>query len=137
MNISARCEYACRAVVELARLAHTQSPVTAAFIAQKRAIPEKYLVHIMLQLKRARIVQSIRGAQGGYMLARSAESITLLDVVTAVDGAPLDPLPVSGVHSGDIAPTWREVSQQVSNVLDKVTIRSIMDRSATGDMYFI
>lgn len=137
MNISARCEYACRAVVELARLAHTESPVTAMSIAEKRSIPEKYLVHIMLQLKRAGIVRSIRGAQGGYMLARSAETVTLLDIVTAVDGATLDPLPVGGAHSDDIAPAWHEISEEVSKVLEAVTIRSIMDRSAKADMYFI
>lgn len=137
MNISARCEYACRAVVELATLAHTESPVTATCIAEKRSVPEKYLVHIMLQLKRAGIVRSIRGAQGGYMLARSADTITLLDIVTAVDGAILEPLPVGGEHSGDIAPAWREVSAGVCKVLEAVTIRSIIDRSAKADMYFI
>ena len=58
MNISARCDYACRAAVELAKNNHTGKPLTATLIAENRDIPEKYLVHILLQLKRARIVRS-------------------------------------------------------------------------------
>src|SRR5690606_1023379 len=94
MNISSRCEYACRAIVELARHEHTEEPLTAVFIAERRQIPEKYLVHILLQLKRAGFVRSVRGAQGGYLLAQSADEITLLDIIQAIDGPILDPLPV-------------------------------------------
>ena len=137
MNISARCEYACRAIVELARSAQGDKPMTSTFIAQRRSIPDKYLVHILLQLKRAGIVRSVRGAQGGYLLARAPEAISLLDVVTAVDGSVLDPLPVSGTSSEDITPAWRDVAQGISSVLERVTIRSLLDRSSKTDMYYI
>ncbi len=137
MNISARCEYACRAVVELARNAPREKPMTASAIAERRGVPEKYLVHILLQLKRARIVRSVRGAQGGYLLAKSASDITLLDVTTAVDGPVLDPLPVSGSNSKDVQQAWKEVATGVSQVLSNITIQTILDSAPKADMYFI
>lgn len=137
MNISARCEYACRAVVELARYLPNDKPLTSTLIAEKRSIPDKYLVHILLQLKRAGIVRSVRGAQGGYLLARAPEAINLLDIVTAVDGSVLDPLPVSGASSEDITPAWRDVANGISRMLQDVTIQSLLDRSSKADMYYI
>lgn len=137
MNISSRCEYACRAVLELAAHGLEASPLTASAIAERREIPEKYLVHILLQLKRASVVRSVRGAQGGYLLARVASAVTLHDVVTAVDGPILDPLPASGTGSQDLAQAWSDVSASVSNSLKGVTFQSIIDRSSRGHMYYI
>ncbi len=137
MNISARCEYALRAVVELAGNRQPGEPLTALTIARRRSIPEKYLVHILLQLKRAGIVRSFRGAQGGYMLARSADSINLFDVVSAVDGAVLDPLPVSGKGSEDLTPAWKDVAAEVGDALKGVSVQSIRERTAQPDMYYI
>jgi Rrf2 family cysteine metabolism transcriptional repressor len=137
MNISARCEYACRATVELAGHEHKNEPRTATSIAEARGIPGKYLVHILLQLKRANVVRSVRGAQGGYLLARAADSITLYDVMSAVDGPVLDPLPVSDNPDEALAPTWAAVSVGIEAVLKGVTIRSILDGPKPVDMYYI
>ena len=129
MNISARCEYACRAVVELAK--------NAAAGTERRNIPEKYLVHILLHLKRAGIVRSVRGAQGGYLLAQSPEDISLLDITSAVDGPILDPLPVSGTETGDVQIAWRAAADGISEVLGSLSIKSILDQSAKPGMYYI
>lgn len=137
MNISSRCEYACRAVVELARLSSSPQPTTVEAIARKRDIPEKFLVQILLQLKRQGIVRSVRGIHGGYLLGRTPESITLLDIVQAVDGAVLDPLPVQDAGSADLAPAWRSAARGVEAVLRSITIRGILDGANSGDMYFI
>lgn len=137
MNISSRCEYACRAVVELARHENSDEPVTALAIAEKRGIPEKYLVHILLQLKRAGLVRSVRGAQGGYLLGRSPDDITLLDIVESIDGPVLDPLPVDDRSTADLAPTWREIAREVTAVLRAVTVRTILDSADTSHMYYI
>ncbi|HNR36957.1 MAG TPA: Rrf2 family transcriptional regulator [Candidatus Hydrogenedentes bacterium] len=137
MNISSRCEYACRAVIELARLSSMSQPTTIEAIARKRGIPEKFLVQILLQLKRAGIVRSVRGVHGGYLLGRMPESITLLDIVQAVDGPVLRPLPVRDEGSADLAPTWREVAAGIENVLREVTVRTILDRASASTMYFI
>jgi Rrf2 family protein len=137
MNISSRCEYACRAVVELARHEKTNEPVTAQTIAERRHIPEKYLVHILLQLKRAGLVRSIRGAQGGYLLARPAEGLTLGDIITAIDGPVLDPLPVDDSVSPDLEPVWRDAAKRIEDVLASHTVRAIVERGEKSNMYYI
>ena len=136
MNISSRCEYACRAVVELALREHSNAPTTAVFIAEQRSIPEKYLVHILLQLKRVGIVRSVRGAQGGYLLGRSPDDITLLNIVRAIDGPVLEPLPVDDAHGRDLRGAWREVAEGIERVLERVTVRDLMTR-AQSSMYYI
>jgi len=137
MNISSRCEYACRAVVELACHENSEAPITALQIADRRGIPEKYLVHILLQLKRAGLVKSIRGAQGGYLLARTPDEITLLDLVQAIDGPILDPLPVEDEGGADLRLSWREIAVGIESCLAAVTVRQILNRAAKGEMYYI
>lgn len=136
MNISSRCEYACRAVVELALHEQSGAPLTSQHIAERRGIPEKYLVHILLQLKRTGIVKSIRGAQGGYMLGRSPDEITLLDIVRAIDGGVLTPLPVNDAHSRELRAAWEQVAAGIESVLESVTARELMTRAQTS-MYYI
>lgn len=137
MNISSRCDYAVRAVVELARRAQNDTPYTATAIAEKQNIPEKYLVHILLQLKRAGIVRSIRGAQGGYLLAQLPAATSLLDVVTAVEGPILEPLPGIDSGSDEVVAAWRNVARTLSESLAAVSIQSILDEASKPDMYFI
>lgn len=137
MNVSSRCDYAVRAVLELARQAPASTPQTATDIAERQNIPEKYLVHILLQLKRAGIVQSVRGAQGGYMLGPSPSAINLLDVITAVDGPILEPLPGGDSPSEEVSIVWHKVARGMTDVLSGVTIQSILDEASKADMYFI
>ena len=137
MNISSRCDYALRAVVELARRAQSDAPYTATAIAEEQNIPEKYLVHILLQLKRAGIVRSLRGAQGGYMLAQLPPAISLLDVVTAVEGPILEPLHGTDSGSDEVVTAWRKVARILSESLAAVSIQSILDEVSKPDMYFI
>src|SRR6185312_15284737 len=85
MIVSAKTEYACIAVLELAARHASGEPVRIRDIAEAHGIPSRFLVQILLQLKSAGLVHSIRGAAGGYQLAREPEEITLLDVMTVVD----------------------------------------------------
>lgn len=124
-------------MVELARHEHQQDPLTAVVIAERRHIPEKYLVHILLQLKRAGLARSVRGAQGGYLLAKSPDTITLLDIVQAIDGPILSPHPVEDQGGADLEPMWREVAEGIARVLSSVCLRDILDQSARTDMYYI
>jgi Rrf2 family protein len=87
MRLSARVDYALRAVTELAATGGAaQRPVTAERLATAQAIPPKFLESILLQLRRSGIVQAQRGPEGGYWLARPAPEITLADVIRAIDG---------------------------------------------------
>lgn len=137
MNVSSRCEYACRAALELALHGQRKAPLTATTIAERRSIPEKYLVHILLQLKRAGLVRSLRGAQGGYLIAKPAEAITLHDIVSAIDGPVLDPLPISGAGSDEFIPAWRAVAADMTAAMQSITLQSVIDRAAKAEMYYI
>jgi Rrf2 family protein len=83
MRLSARVDYALRAVVEIAA---TGGPLTAERIARAQEIPPKFLESILLQMRRGGVVQSQRGPEGGYWLARPAADITLADVIRVIDG---------------------------------------------------
>lgn len=85
MKLSAKSEYACLALIDLARR-HREGPVTIEDIAVRQGIPKKYLEQILLQLKGAGFVKSRRGAEGGYALARPPESISVAEVLRALDG---------------------------------------------------
>jgi Rrf2 family protein len=131
MTISAKAEYACLAVLALARRAAGEAPLRIREISRAYGIPERYLVQILLQLKGAGLVASTRGASGGYRLARDAASISLNDVFTAIDGSP-----VPRAHHGAteqpaaslFAPIWDDVRAAKRAVLDRTTIAQLVDR---------
>lgn len=89
MRISQRGLYALQALTVLARH-HSHGVIKIRDIAQEEQLPEKFLEAILLELKRARVVVSIRGANGGYLLKRAPEEIFLGDVIRRIDG-PLSP----------------------------------------------
>src|ERR1700693_2815013 len=91
MRISAKADYAVRAAIVLAS-AGSSEPLKAEAIALSQEIPLKFLLNILSDLKRARIVLRHRGSQGGFQLARSASEITVADVIRAVEG------PLASVH---------------------------------------
>jgi Rrf2 family protein len=84
MRLSARVDYALRAVIELATAA--EGPLTAERIAKAQEIPPKFLESILLQLRRGGVVHAQRGPEGGYWLARPAGEISLADVIRIIDG---------------------------------------------------
>lgn len=90
MRISKRGLYALEALMMLARI-YPDKTVTIREIAEKEGIPVKFLEAILVDMKRARIVESVRGAKGGYRLARTPSSVFLGEVIRLVDG-PLAPL---------------------------------------------
>ena len=99
MKISAKSEYACLAVLALAQLGRESTPVRIREISEAYAIPERYLVQILLQLKGAGLVSSTRGASGGYRLARKAAAISLSEILNAID-APETSVPDARCKAG-------------------------------------
>lgn len=89
MHVSARADYALRAVAELA-VAQQDERIKRDVIARSQQIPVEFLESVLLTLKHAGIVQSQRGAGGGFRLARRASEISLADVIRAVDGPMTD-----------------------------------------------
>src|SRR5437763_12260574 len=86
MNISVKAEYALQALLDLA-MHHRGVPVKIADIARRQKIPQKFLELILAGLKQGGFVESRRGAEGGYLLARPAEAITVGEVVRYMEGA--------------------------------------------------
>ena len=86
MQLSAKTQNACLAMMELARRHANPQPVCLKTIAGEQGISSQFLVQILLQLKRAGLVQSTRGASGGYRLAQSPSDVSLLNIIQAMDG---------------------------------------------------
>ncbi len=91
MIFSTKAEYGVRVMVELARRGGDQ-PVPLAEIADHEGLPLAYLEHLVAKLRRAELVESRRGARGGYLLAREPDQITMAEVVEALEGtiAPIE-----------------------------------------------
>ena len=129
MRTTAKADYAVRAAVELA--ASDGSPISADRIAEKQDIPANFLENILLDLRRAGIVESRRGANGGYLLARPAKDIVVADVVRAVEG-PLasvrglspDQLDYDG-SAESLRDVWVALRSAVRSVLEHVTLADI------------
>src|SRR5690242_13056599 len=126
MRVSAKVDYAVRAGAELA--ASGDGPVKGDRITQAQQIPLKFLENILLDLKHAGLVQSQRGAEGGYWLARPADEISLADVIRAVEG-PIANVrglrPEQAEYAGTAAPlrdVWIPVRANLRPALEVVTL---------------
>ena len=125
MRISARCDYACRALLELSLHWPNEAPVHIQQISESQKIPERYLVHILIQLKRLGFVTSSRGKKGGYNLAKSPDNIKLGEVMRSV-GGPLLPIADSALSNGSVfLGIWKEAEGVMADVLDKVSFAAI------------
>ena len=132
--ISAQAKYALRALVELAGLPDGQAMLTAE-IAERQKIPKKFLEQILLTLKRAGIVQSKRGAQGGYGLLKPACEITFAQVLRLIDG-PIAPLPcLSLIAYRKCADCTNEADCEIRRVFAKVAdvTREVLERTSIAD----
>ena len=130
MKISAKSEYACLAVLALARLGPDDPPVRIRDISEAHGIPERYLVQILLQLKGAGLVASTRGAAGGYRLARPAISISLGEVLQAIDGPETHPREPLQPAARALAAVWDHVRAAERAVLDKTSIAQLAEKTA-------
>jgi Rrf2 family protein len=129
MRVSAKVDYALRAAAELA--AAGDGPVKGERISQAQGIPLKFLENILLELRHHGLVQSQRGSEGGYWLARPPEEITLAEVIRAVEG-PLANVrgarPETLEYEGNAEPlrdVWVAVRANLRAVLESVTLADI------------
>jgi len=135
MRISAKGEYAIKAVLDLA-LQESAGVVSIQEIATRQAIPQRYLEQVLLQLKRAGVLSSRRGAAGGYQLARPPQEITVGEVLRAVEGkeAPLGALRGNGRstdgHAHELAELGEEIASAVARVVDGLTFADLAARAA-------
>lgn len=125
MQISVKGLYALEAVFELAEH-YRGEPVRIADIARRRKIPQKFLELILATLKQAGLVDSRRGAEGGYMLAKPPAEVRVGDVLRAVEGA--GALRLGGPRGEDspLADLWRRVDEAVSSLLDGTSFEDLL-----------
>ncbi len=140
MQISARTEYACIAVLDLAMSYDSGEPLQIRKIAAAHDIPSGFLVQILLQLKTAGLVSSTRGAAGGYRLTRLPEEISLWDVMSVIEGQGRGATgaPRSAVASV-LNDTWERAEERSREVLRSTTFSELVQRAqgAAQGMYFI
>jgi Rrf2 family protein len=134
MRISAKAEYACVAMLELAINYAESQPLRIKAIADAQGIPQRFLVQILLQLKTAGLVVSVRGAAGGYQLARPPAEITLASVINAIDDRTLAPR--SALSEGRRSPAvgvllaiWQDLQAQQQRALERITLAELVRRS--------
>lgn len=141
MNLSAKTEYACLALLELAQHFESGRPVQVRLISERHGIPSPFLVQILQELKRARLVISTRGAGGGYRLAQPPQDIALAEVLDAVE-AHVEPTACAAANS-PLAPALLDVCHEVSAVrrsrLEGITLAQLLDRAhaGAGPMWYI
>src|SRR5262245_25524263 len=117
-------------MLALARLGPDDPPVRIREISEAHAIPERYLVQILLQLKGSGLVTSTRGAAGGYRLARPASTISLGEVLTAIDGPDAPPRAALKPAARVLAAVWEHVRAAERAVLDKTSIAQLAEMTA-------
>lgn len=135
MLVSQKCQYALRAIFELARRAG-QGPVKIAEVAEIQAIPGRFLEVILSQLKQGGFVASQRGSDGGYFLVKKPDEITVGDIIRFMQGpiGPIgcvaDPQQEQCPLYGDCAfyPMWDRVRQAVEDVYDKTTLKNLVEQ---------
>lgn len=118
MLFSAKAEYACLAMLELAARHGDPKPARLADIADKHGIPSRFLVQILIQLNKAGLVASTRGASGGYNLARPPAEITLADILSVVEGS--DPNEAKRSRGGERTADASTLSGALDGVWDRV-----------------
>jgi Rrf2 family protein len=130
VRISVKVDYAVRAMAQLAA-EDASEPVKAESISKAQDIPLKFLLGILSDLKRARLLRSQRGAEGGYWLARPATEISLADVIRAIDG------PLANVHDSSLASlTYHGPAESLREVWMAVrtSLRSVLEVVSLADL---
>ena len=142
MELSCKTEYALLALLELTNRFYQGEPLQIRQIAAQQNIPERYLEQLLATLRRGGLVQSQRGAKGGYLLAREPGQITLLDVVSCLEGSEVKAAKTNGAATVDrdvVKEVWQEVYESAMKVLQHYTLQDLSEQknSRTQVMYYI
>ena len=134
MRVSAKADYALRALIEMAaRVDGTQGPVSAEELGRLQEIPHNFLQAILADLRKAGIVHAQRGQSGGWRLAKDADGVSVADVIRAVDGPlvsvyGLRPEAVSYNDSAEVLQhVWIAARSSLRDVFEHVSIRALAD----------
>ncbi len=143
MKLSAKAEYACLAVLELALRHDRPEPARLVEVAGPNGIPERFLVQILLQLKGAGFVSSVRGAAGGYRLAVEPRDISVWDIVQTVEGPTAAPVAEHETNTTAgwqvLRKVWQETNRLEEEHLKQIDFAELSDRTRAqnSNMYYI
>lgn len=137
MKISAKVDYACRVLAELARLHGSAELAQIEHLARVEHVPQNFLAQILSELRNGGLITSRRGIQGGYALARPPDQISLFDIITVIEG---EVLGLSGNHEGRSGRRMRQVWTEIRDTLVEKTKSYTLDMlltKAPEEMYYI
>ncbi len=132
MELSAKSEYALRALIEMAAAHDRSEPMRIREVADRQQIPDRYLEQLLAVLRRGGLVRSQRGAKGGYLLAREPWQISVLEIIRCIEG--YEPTPVEPTRSGPslesclIQDLRQELVAAAEAVLDGYSLQALVDR---------
>ncbi|HNS22355.1 MAG TPA: RrF2 family transcriptional regulator [Sedimentisphaerales bacterium] len=138
MNLSQKCQYAVRAVLELAKQ-YGHGPVAISQIAANQAIPQRFLENILNEMKPTGLIESRRGIQGGYLLTKDPSAITVGEVIRLVEG-PLDPVKCLGDRDSPCCPLkescalinlWSRAKATVEEIYNGTSFRDLIEEERT------
>jgi len=136
MKLSTKGRYGLRALIDLA-LYSEEEAVSISSIAKRQNISDRYLEQLVSKLKKANLVKSMRGAGGGYMLAKSATDISVGDILRALEGN-LDAVACTGTHessecqSADLCVTryvWQRINDSITEAVDGIMLEQLVEES--------
>ena len=142
MLISTKGRYAMCVMLDLAEH-YQEGPVALKDISARQNISKKYLEQIVALLNRPEILKTVRGAQGGYMLAKSPDKYTIADVLRLSEGslAPVqnleDPSDAAAASDAQLLPIWQGLYDVVNGYLEGITLQNILDRRMESYDYSI
>ena len=139
MKLSVKSDYAARAVLGLARHYPTGEVLRIEQLATGQNIPPNYLVQILIELKAQGIAKSVRGKEGGYLLARAPSEISLGDVLRAAHGEVFDTPALTDPNCPpELRRAWQRLKTSVDEAADKITFQQLLEEGAEKDkMYYI
>lgn len=136
LKLSTKGRYGLRALIDLAQYSE-EEPVSITNISDRQGISERYLEQLMSMMKKAGLVKSIRGAGGGYVLAKDLEEISVGDVLRALEGN-LEPVECSGLHPEDGCKAadscvtkyvWQRINDSINQTVDEMKVAQLVEES--------
>ena len=137
MKLSTKGRYGLRALIDLAVHSSDGTPVSITSISDRQDLSERYLEQLMAMLKKAGLVRSVRGAGGGYVLAREAEEISVGDVLRALEGN-LDPVDCAGLDPDGVCQAadscvtkyvWKRINESINRTVDEIRLDQLVEES--------
>ena len=136
MKLSTKGRYGLRALIDLAQYSETE-PASISSISARQGISERYLEQLMAKMKKAGLVQSIRGAGGGYVLAKDAADISVGDVLRALEGK-LEPAECAAFHPDERCEAaggcvtkyvWQKINESINQTVDEIKPFTLVEES--------